>query len=60
MAGYAMAHLAWFRDEGRPAWAKYLRWAPPAVFKQGLRYLQRTAGSAFQPVRLQQASEGES
>jgi hypothetical protein len=60
MAAYAMAHLAWFRDEGRPAWAKFLRWAPRAVFKQGLRYLQKTAESTFQPVRLRQASEEES
>jgi hypothetical protein len=52
MLGYALAHLAWFRDEARPAWAKHLRWAPRAVFKQGLRYLDRTADSAFKPVRL--------
>jgi hypothetical protein len=52
MAGYAMAHVAWFRDEDRPAWAKFLRWAPRAVFKQGLRYLQKTNGSTFVPVRL--------
>ncbi|HEV3263723.1 MAG TPA: hypothetical protein VG013_43210 [Gemmataceae bacterium] len=52
MLGYALAHIAWFRDEARPAWAKHLRWAPRAVFKQGLRYLHETAGSTFQPVRL--------
>jgi hypothetical protein len=52
MLGYALAHIAWFRDEDCPAWAKHLRWAPRAVFKQGLRYLQKTGGSAFQPVRL--------
>jgi hypothetical protein len=52
IAGYAMAHIAWFRDEERPAWAKPLRWAPRAVFKQGLRYLQRTSDSTFRPVRL--------
>src|SRR5262249_29761034 len=52
MLGYAMAHIAWFRDEAKPSWSKALRWAPRAVFKEGLRYLQETADSTFQPVRL--------
>ena len=50
MLGYALAHVAWFRDEDRPAWTKYLGWA----FRQGLRYLQKTGDSTFQPVRLAQ------
>jgi hypothetical protein len=58
MLGYAMAHIAWFRDEQRPAWAQHLRWAQRAVFKQGLRYLQETADSTFKPVRLQ-TTDGE-
>jgi hypothetical protein len=58
MLGYALAHVGWFRDEDRPAWTKHLRWVPRAVFKQGLRYLQQTADSAFKPVRLR-ASRGE-
>jgi hypothetical protein len=52
MAGYALAHMAWFRDEDRPDWAKWLRWTPRGVFRQGLRYLQKTADSRFRPVRL--------
>jgi hypothetical protein len=52
MLGYAMAHIAWFRDESRPAWAKHLRLAQRAVFTQGLKYLQRTNDSSFVPVRL--------
>jgi len=52
MLGYALAHIAWFRDESRPAWAKSLRWAPHSVFKQGLRYLEKTGDSTFKPVRL--------
>jgi hypothetical protein len=55
MLGYALAHVAWFRDEPRPAWAKHLRWAQRAVFNQGLNYLQRTNDSRFQPVRLRGA-----
>ncbi len=54
MLGYAMAHVAWFRDEDRPGWAKALRWAPRAVFKEGLRFLQKTGDSAFKPVRLRE------
>jgi hypothetical protein len=57
MLGYALAHLAWFRDEDRPAWAGHLRWAPRAVFQQGLRYLQKTADSSFLPVRLRRSRE---
>jgi len=54
MLGYAMAHIAWFRDEDRPDWARHLRWTPRSVFKEGLRYLQKTGDSRFKPVRLRQ------
>ncbi|MFL5245985.1 MAG: hypothetical protein ACJ8FY_28275 [Gemmataceae bacterium] len=57
MLGYAMAHMAWFRDEERPAWARHLRWAPHAVFKQGLRFLQKTGNSTFRPVRFSDVTE---
>ena len=57
MLGYALAHLAWFRDEPKPAWMKALCWTPRAVFKEGLRYLQETADSTFQPVRLHGGQE---
>ena len=60
MLGYALAHIAWFRDEDRPEWAKALRWAPRAVFKQGLRFLQKTEDSTFKPVRLRGARGGDS
>jgi len=59
MLGYALAHIAWFRDEERPAWAQHLRWTPRSVFKEGLRYLLKTADSTFQPVRLRLLREEE-
>lgn len=52
MLGYALAHLAWFRNEDRPEWVRYLRWVQRGVFKQGLRFLQKTADSTFKPVWL--------
>jgi hypothetical protein len=52
MVGYALAHLAWFRDESRPDWARHLRWVPRSVFKQGLQFLEKTADSTFVPIRL--------
>jgi hypothetical protein len=59
MLGYAMAHIAWFRDESKPEWAKALRWAQRAVFKEGLRYLQETNDSTFRPIRLRKALDSE-
>jgi hypothetical protein len=57
MLGYALAHIAWFRDEERPQWVRHLRWTPRAVYKQGFRYLQKTGNSTFKPVRLVQAEQ---
>src|SRR5262245_15902783 len=50
--GNALANLAWHRDEKKPAWAGHLNWGARANLKQGLRYLQKTAGSAFKPWHL--------
>ena len=52
MLGYAMAHIAWHRDEESPDWGRCLRRAPRAEFRSSLKYLQRTADSQFKPVRL--------
>lgn len=49
MYAYALAHLAWFRNEPRPAWAKHLRWHFRPEFKQALRFLRETRDSSFQP-----------
>ncbi len=50
MYAYALAHLAWFRDEPRPAWAKHLLWHFRPEFRQALRYLWQTGDSSFQPT----------
>jgi hypothetical protein len=52
MLGYALAHIAWFRDEVKPPWAKHLGWVARGVFKQGLNYLEKTRDSTFLPVRF--------
>jgi hypothetical protein len=49
MFGYALAHAAWFRNEKKPHWAKFLRMDARASFKQGLHYLWETGDSEFQP-----------
>lgn len=52
MFGWALAHLAWFRGEDRPAWGRYLHPAARANFKQGLRYLLATGDSWHRPPRV--------
>jgi hypothetical protein len=51
MFGYALAHLAWFRGEEKPAWAGHLHWNARPDFKQAVRFLFRTGESAFRPPR---------
>jgi hypothetical protein len=51
MFGYALAHLAWFRGEEKPAWAKHLHWNARPDFRQAVRFLFRTRQSAFKPKR---------
>ncbi len=51
MFGYALAHLAWFRGEQKPSWAKHLHWNARPDFRQGVRFLFKTGGSAFKPKR---------
>lgn len=50
MFGWALAHLAWFRGEGRPEWAKHLTGGARANLKQGIRYLTATGDSAYKPL----------
>lgn len=52
MFGWALAHLAWFRGEERPAWGAHLHPAARANLKEGVRYLFATSDSAYKPVRL--------
>ncbi|MBL8830589.1 MAG: hypothetical protein JNM18_26685 [Planctomycetaceae bacterium] len=51
MFGWALAHLAYFRREHRPEWAKYLSSAARTNFKQGLRYLLATTDTWYKPPR---------
>jgi hypothetical protein len=52
MFGYALGHLAWFRGEAKPAWARHLHWNSRANFKQAVRFLFQTGDSAFKPQRF--------
>jgi hypothetical protein len=52
MFGYALAHLAWFRGETKPTWARYLHWNARGDFRQGLRFLHALEESAYKPRRL--------
>lgn len=57
MFGYALAHVAWHRNEEKPAWAGYLNWGARTNFKQGVRFLQRTQASTFKPWKLRLGPE---
>lgn len=48
--GYAMACLAWLRDEPAPPWARHLDPGPRAHLRQGLAYLSRDAGPGEFPT----------
>jgi len=52
MFGWALAHLAWFRGEARPEWARHLTGDARANLKQGVRYLDATGDSAYRPAKL--------
>jgi hypothetical protein len=51
MFGWALAHLAWFRGESKPAWADHLTSSARSNFDQGLRYLITTGDSAYRPKK---------
>ena len=52
MFGWALGHLAWFRGEENPTWARYLNSGARDNLKQGIRYLQATGDSNYKPIRL--------
>ena len=52
MYGYALAHLAWFRGEQSPNWARHLHLNARPDFNQGLRFLQKTGESEFKPPKM--------
>jgi hypothetical protein len=47
MYGWALAHLAHFREEAKPAWAKYLNSSARTNLFQGIRYLNATGDSSY-------------
>jgi hypothetical protein len=51
MFGYALAHLAWFRGEEKPAWAKFLHWNGRSDFNQAMRFLFKDGETALRPKR---------
>jgi len=57
MYGYALAHVAWFRGEEMPAWARHLHWSARPDFNRAVRFLFRTGESAFKPARWRAAKE---
>jgi hypothetical protein len=57
MFGWALAHLAWFRGEERPGWARHLNGAARINLRQGLRYLSATGDSLYKPVRLRRGGK---
>lgn len=50
MFGWALAHLAWFRGEDRPDWARHLSGGARTNLREGLRYLITIGDSSYRPV----------
>jgi hypothetical protein len=59
MFGYALAHLAWFQQEAKPAWSKHLHWNAWPSFRAGVRYLFKTGRTRFQPEHYGPRGEAE-
>lgn len=51
---YALAVLAYARDEARPTWTKYLRPNVQKPFRQSLQYLAKTGDCWLQPSGFEQ------
>jgi hypothetical protein len=52
MFGYALAHLAWFRGEKKPDWARHLHSNARGDFWQALRFLSEVGKSDYKPTKL--------
>ncbi len=52
MFGWALAHIAWFRDDHKPGWARHLNSSARTNMMQGLRYLNATNDSWYRPARV--------
>jgi hypothetical protein len=49
MFAYALAHSAWCRGQPKPDWFRFLSFDLRPCFKQGLRFLNETGDSSYQP-----------
>lgn len=49
MFGWMLAHLAWFENDPKPGWEKYLGNASKTDFREGVRYLFATGDTTFRP-----------
>ncbi len=56
MFGWALAHLAWFRGEQKPQWARHLSMGARANLRQGIQYLWKAADSAYKPISRRRSS----
>ncbi|MBV9494209.1 MAG: hypothetical protein JOZ54_08180 [Acidobacteria bacterium] len=49
MFGWMLAHLAWFENDPKPGWEKYLGNTSKTDFREGVRYLFATGDTTFRP-----------
>jgi hypothetical protein len=55
--GYAMALMAWVRDEHQPAWASMLAADAGGAFQKGYKYITKTGDCLFRPDNASQPDE---
>lgn len=58
--GYAMALMAWIRDEPNPAWSAMLGTDASVAFRKGYKYVTKTNDCLFRPDNAAQPDESRS